>query len=323
VRALDLGTGREIWRNEYAAPYKMNPAARIHGPGPKSTPAIGGGRVITFGISGILSAYDLASGKLLWRVDAPATPPEYGTAMSPLIDSDLVIAHVGGQGKGALTAFDAATGTARWRWSADGPGYASPVIADIAGTRQVVTQTQKSVVAVNAANGQLLWQLPFTTSFEQNSVTPVVRGDIVVYSGLDKGTTAVRVTKKGTAWAVEPVWKNDEVSMYMSSPVVSGNALYGLSHKSRGQFFAIDMTSGKTLWTTVGRQGDNASMVLAGALLLMSTTASELIVARANPARFDEVKRYTIAESAVWAHPAISGRAIVVKDVNKLICWSF
>ena len=250
-------------------------------------------------------------------------PPTYGTAMSPVLDGNLLIAHVGGENKGALTAFDAATGAVRWRWAGDGPGYASPVIADIAGTRQVITQTQKSVVAVNAADGQLLWQIPFTTSFDQNSITPIVRGDVVVYSGLDNGTTAVRVVKKGTTWATEPVWKNADVSMYMSTPVVRDNTLYGLSHKNRGQFFAIDMTSGKTLWTTVGRQGDNASMILAGPLLLASTTGSELIVARVNPARFDEVKRYTIAESAVWAHPAFSGRSIVVKDVDKLICWTF
>ena len=98
---------------------------------------------------------------------------------------------------------------------------------------------------MNAADGQLLWQIPFTTSFEQNSVTPIVRGDVVIYSGLDNGTTAVRVVKKGTTWATEPVWKNADVSMYMSTPVVSGDTLYGLSHKNRGQFFAIDMTSGK------------------------------------------------------------------------------
>jgi outer membrane protein assembly factor BamB len=322
VRALDLDTGREAWRNEYAAPYTMNPAARLHGPGPKSTPVIGGGRVITFGISGILSAYDFATGKLLWRMDAPPVPPTYGTAMSPVLDGNLLIAHVGGENRGALTAFDAATGAVRWRWSGDGPAYASPVIADIGGTRQIITQTQKSVVAVNAADGALLWQIPFTTSFEQNTITPIVRGDLVVYSGLDSGTTAVRIVRKGTNWTTVPAWKNDDVSMYMSTPVVGDSTLYGLSHKNRGQFFAIDLTSGKTLWTTAGRQGDNASLLISGPLLLMTTTSSELIVARANPARFDEVKRYTIAESAVWAHPAVSGRAIVVKDVDKLICWT-
>ena len=86
--------------------------------------------------------------------------------------------------------------------------------------------------------------------------------------------------------------------------------------------FAIDLASGKTLWTTQGREGDNASLMTAGPLLLASTTNAELIVARINPARFEEVKRYTIAESAVWAHPAIAGDAIVVKDVDKLICWT-
>ena len=72
----------------------------------------------------------------------------------------------------------------------------------------------------------------------------------------------------------------------------------------------------------VTAEGDNASLLVAGQLLLMTTTGSELIVARANSARFEEVKRYTIAESAVWAHPAVTGRAIVVKDVDKLICWA-
>ena len=85
----------------------------------------------------------------------------------------------------------------------------------------------------------------------------------------------------------------------------------------------LDLASGKTLWTTAGREGENASLIAAGSLLLLSTTNAELIVARPNTAKFEENKRYTIADSAVWAHPAIAGGAFVVKDVGKLICWSF
>ncbi len=92
---------------------------------------------------------------------------------------------------------------------------------------------------------------------------------------------------------------------------------------ARGQFFAIDVASGKTLWQGKGREAENASIVRAGNYLLMTTTNSELIVARTNPAAFEEVKRYTIADSATWAHPAFAGRTIVVKDVDKLIVWSF
>ena len=321
TRAVDLMTGKELWRNEYAAPYVVNPAAAGHGPGPKSTPVIADGRVFTFGISGILSAHDLTSGKLLWRHPAPPAAPEFGTAMSPLVDGESVIVHLGAQDKGALTAFDVATGKRRWQWDSDGPAYASPIVATFGGTRHLVTQTENAVVGVNVANGQLLWQVPFKTNFDQNSVTPVVVRDLVIYSGLESGTTAVRIGRQGMAWTAQQVWKNDQVSMYMSSPVVTDNTMFGLSHRNRGQFFAMDLAGGRTLWTTPGRQGENASVVLAGSALLLSTTNAELIVAKANPAQFEEVKRYKTAESAVWAHPAFARDVILVKDVDKLICW--
>lgn len=322
TRALDLKTGKEVWRNEYAAPYTMNPAARGHGPGPKSTPAVAGGRVFTFGISGILSAHDAATGTLLWRTAAPPAPPEFGTAMSPLVDGANVIVHVGAHDQGALTAFDAATGKPRWQWTGDGPAYASPVVATIAGTRQLITQSENAVIGIDAAGGRLLWRIPFKTNFDQNSITPVVVDDTVIYSGLESGTTAVRVVRRGGGWATEPVWKNDQVSMYMSSPVVVGDVLYGLSHRNRGQFFAMDIQTGRSLWTTAGREGDNASLIVAGDVLLLATTEAELIVIRPSSKEFDEVRRYQAAESAIWAHPAVAGTAILVKDFDTLICWS-
>jgi outer membrane protein assembly factor BamB len=228
---------------------------------------VAGDRVFTFGISGILSAHDIATGKLLWRTEAPPAPPEFGTAMSPIVDGALVIVHLGANDQGALTAFDAASGKPRWRWTGDGPAYASPVVGTIGGTRQLVTQTENAVIGVDVSTGQLLWRIPFRTNYDQNSVTPVIVGDTVVYSGLENGTTAARIVKKGNTWAAVPLWKNEQVSMYMSSPVVVGGALYGLSHRNRGQFFAVELSSGRTLWTTPGRAGENASVIAAGDLL--------------------------------------------------------
>jgi outer membrane protein assembly factor BamB len=300
----------------------MNPAARAHGPGPKSTPAVADRRVFTFGIGGILSAYDVTSGQLLWRISPPAAPAEFGTAMSPIVEGTSVIVHFGTQDQGALSAFDVATGKPLWRWTGDGPAYASPIVAQIGGVRQLITQTENAVIGVGAGDGQLLWRIPFKTSFDQNSVTPVVTNDIVIYSGLDSGTTAIRVVRKGDSWTTEPVWKNAQISMYMSSPVIVEKMLVGLSHRNRGQFFAVDVATGHTLWTTPGREGDNASLVAAGRTLMASTTGGELIVVQPTSSKFDEVKRYRVAESAVWAHPALAGTAILVKDVDKLICWS-
>lgn len=323
VAAYDLQSGKLLWQDGVEAPYTMNSAATGHGPGPKSTPAIADGRVFTLGISGIFSAHDLATGKLLWRKPAPPAPPEFGTAASPLVDGGHVIVHLGGTGGGALTAMDVATGTVKWRWAGDGPSYASAILATLAGTRQIITQSQNKLAAVDAASGQLLWEVPLKTPYEQNSVTPMVIGDLVISAGLENPTTAYRVTKTGAKWAAAAAWRNEQVSMYMSTPAVAGTAIYGLSNKNRGQFFAIDAASGKTLWTSRGREAENASIVRAGEFLLMATTNSELVIAKANPARLEEVKRYTLADSAMWAHPAFAGRAIVVKDVNNLIVWGF
>ena len=324
VAAHDLDSGKQLWQQGVEAPYTVNPAATAHGPGPKSTPAIAGGRVFTLGISGIFSAHDLATGKLLWRKNAPPTSPLYGTATSPLVDGTTVIAFLGGQNAGALTAMDAATGAVKWEWKGDGPGYSSPVIATLAGTRQIIVQSQAKLVGVNAADGRLLWETTIKTPFDQNSVTPVVVNGLVISAGLENPTMALRVSRNaGNTWTAAPAWRNDDLSMYMSSPAATGNALFGLSNKNRGQFFAIDAATGKTLWTTKGREAENASIVRAGEYLLLATTNSELIVARASAARYEEVKRYSVADSATWAHPAFAGRTIIVKDVNSLTAWTF
>lgn len=323
VRALDLASGKEIWRASYAAPYVVNPAAQLHGPGPKSTPAIAGGRVFTFGIGGVLSAFDLTSGKLIWRVPAPRVLPQYGTGTSPLIDGSTVIVHVGGENDGALTSFDAATGKPRWQWTGDGPGYGSPIIATFGGVRQVIAQTQKFLVGVNASNGALLWQVPFTTDFDQNAFTPVVFQDLLIHGGIDQPLTAIRPKLDAGKWIAETAWTNLQAPMFMSSPVLIGETIYGLTQRSKGQFVAIDAAGGKTLWNTKGREGDNASMMGSRSLLLASTTDGAFVVARANPQKYDEVRRYQVAESAMWAHPAITGGSIIVKDVDKVICWSF
>ena len=223
-----------------------------------------------------MSALDLASASLIWRVAAPGVLPQYGTATSPLVDGTSVIAHVGGDESGALTAFDAATGTARWQWTGDGPGYGSPIIATFGGVRQVVAQTQKFLIGLNATNGTLLWQVPFRTEFDQNAFTPIVFQDLVINGGIDKPLTALRPRLDGGEWIAETVWTNLHTPMFMSSPVLIGGTVYGLTQRSKGQFVAIDAASGKTLWNTQGREGENASILGSRSWLLASTTDGNL-----------------------------------------------
>lgn len=327
ISCLDLDTGKELWRDQYAVPYQMNPAATTHGKGPKSTPVVSNGRLYTLGITGILSCYDALSGKLRWRKDFASqfasTSPHFGTAMSPVIDAGLLIAHVGGHDSGALAAFDAETGEAKWSWKGDGPGYASPFVVDLGGVRQVVTQSQKHLIGVSASDGALLWSIPFTTAFVQNVVTPIIYKEMLIFSGLNKGIMAVRLTRKGSSWVPERVWENSEISFYMSTPVLHGDLLLGMSNRNKGQFVCLDARTGAQVWAGDSRQGENAAIVKAGEKLFSLTTDAQLIVSRITSNGLEPLKRYTVAASPTWAHPVIVGNRVLIKDESTLALWSF
>ncbi|MFQ5732926.1 MAG: PQQ-binding-like beta-propeller repeat protein, partial [Planctomycetaceae bacterium] len=272
ARCLELKTGKEVWLKQYDAPYKMHPAARGHGKGPKSTPLVAGGRLYTFGISGILTCFDAAKGRVLWRKDFTKTyknsSPLYGTATSPILHKGLLIVHVGGHNKGALIALDAKTGAEKWTWDEDGPGYASPVILKAAGVEQLVTQTQNSILGVDPATGRALWQIPYKTGYDQNCVTPLVHGEHVIVSGYGNGADCYAFRKVGLRIRPRKVWTTQQISMYMSTPVLSGKAMFGLSHRNSGELFCASPKTGKVFWTGKRRFAKNAALIAAGNAIL-------------------------------------------------------
>ena len=322
LAAHDAASGTRIWTYKYAAPFTISPAAARHEKGPKSTPTFADGRLFILGMSGIVTAVDAATGKQVWQKAATQPQPLYHTGMSPLVDRGLAIVHVGGHNQGALTAFDTRTGMVRWHWDGDGPAYGSPMAVDVDGTRQIVTFTQENIVGVSAATGELLWKRPFSTPFTQNAITPILYNQTVIASGLDQGVSAFRIVKKGAAWATENVWENAQVSLYMANGVIVNDTLVSLSHKNSGQFFALDAKTGRTLWTSAPRQAQNAAIVRAGDILLILKDDGDLVVARSGAKGLEPIRTYTVADSATWAAPAISGERIFVKDVSSLALWT-
>jgi outer membrane protein assembly factor BamB len=321
MQAIDAATGKSLWRTTYAATVTLRPGNRPHGPGPKSTPVFHDGRLFTFGMSGILTAFDAATGKQLWQRPGDAVLPLWNPASSPAVEQGLLIVHVGGDKQGALTAFDAATGSVKWEWPGDGPSYSSPVIADLHGVRQIVTLTQANIVGVAVADGRLLWRRPFPAS-NQNIVMPVVLGDTIVAAGYQKPTSAFRVVRKGDEWAIEDLWENPDVWQFMTNPVMVGDRLFGLSTRNRGEYFLLDTKSGARVWSSMPRQGENAAIVRAGAVLISLEDDGELMVGRVTGAEFQELKRYTVSDEGTWAAPVVSGNRIFVKDVSSLSLWT-
>jgi hypothetical protein len=273
-------------------------------------------------MSGIVTAFDAETGRQLWQKPAPPAQPLYHTAMSPVVDGDLVIFHVGGHNDGALTAFDVATGEVRWSWDGDGPAYGSPVVAELGDTRQVVTFTQQNLVGVSVATGELLWRRPYPIRDTMTALTPILYQDTLIETWRGNGITAFRVVRQGDAWTTENVWHTDEVSLHMSNGVAVDGVLFGLSHLNSGQYFGLDLGTGQVLWTGSPRQADNAAIVRAGDTVFSLEDDAELVVVRSSRTGFEPLTSYEVATSATWTPPAISGNRVLVKDESSLTLWT-
>ena len=211
MMAIDADSGKVLWETGHTAAFTPMSAAAVHGPGPKSTPVFSNGRLYSIGMTGIVTAYDAASGKQMWQKPGSPVVPMYTThAFSPIVNGQNVIFHLGGHDEGAITAFDVNTGDVRM-------DVAAVMARDtghrwwqtFGGTRQIVTITQGKLVGVDVASGALLWERPFVSPNFTNSTTPIVAGDLlVVSSGNGPPTSAYRVSKKGAQWVVETAWEN-------------------------------------------------------------------------------------------------------------------
>lgn len=323
VMALDYASGKTLWQQKYPAPFTKNQYAVKMAKGPNATPLLAGNRLFTLGVTGILNAWDTATGKSLWTKDFSKTVDTSklfcGTAASPLLVNGLVVVQVGSDIHGGqILALDPASGAPRWEWKGLGPGYASPVIVDTGGTQQIVAMTEGSMVGLDS-KGVELWSAPFPDEWHENIVTPIWTGTHLIVSGPRQGTHAYSLTQTGGKWQATEVWKNNDVTMYMSSPVFGDGLIYGLSEKRKGQFVALDAKTGAIRWITEGREGEHASVMLTPGNLVYLTNNADLIIAKRNTAKFEVDKKYDVAESATWATPVFLGNDLLVRDATGLI----
>jgi outer membrane protein assembly factor BamB len=318
---LDAATGKEVWQDRYACPAVTGPSAAVH-PGPRSSPAVANGKVVTLGVTGIVSCFDAAGGKLLWRKDDyPGAYPVFYTGMSPLIIDGMAIVQIGGPANGGILAYDLNTGAPKWKWTEDGPGYGSPALMTVEGTRQIVTLTDKMITGVALADGKPLWQVPYPVSgMGYNAATPIIDGQTVYIAGQGRGTRAFRIEKQGAAFAARELWANAQLGVQFNTPVLKDGFLYGLS--DRGFFFCINARTGETAWTDTVRRRNFGAILDAGAVLLGLTQDGTLSVYQPTDKAYTEIAAVKVAETQTYAHPVLAGNRLFVRDQDSLILWN-
>jgi formylglycine-generating enzyme required for sulfatase activity/outer membrane protein assembly factor BamB len=323
VLCFEAATGQPLWSHSYPVRY----GGLSYGNGPRAAPTVFAGRVFTLGAVGHLHCLDAATGKPIWSKDlvrdARARVPTWGFAASPVIFAEMVIVHVGAEPDGCLLALDQRTGQEVWRSLPDPAGYATPLLIESHGTRQLVCWTPTHVRGLAPRTGKPLWAVPFKVTYSTSIATPLFAEGLVLVSGYYEGSKAIRLGREPAEAQV--AWEDRRnLRGLMSQPLYRDGHGYLLD--KRNGLTCFEFATGKKLWDDGNRltpKGRNpqATLVWAGdgdrALVLNSD--GELILTRLNPAGYREEGRVNII-GPTWAHPAYAGGCVYARSDCELVC---
>jgi outer membrane protein assembly factor BamB len=330
---FDAATGKPLWKVGYPEPDFKPPTGEPVW-GPQSTPTVDGDRVYFFGLLGMLHCLDAKTGAVRWKRDChkefwgvvkaekgdDAWFPPCGCAAGPLVEGKTVILPVGGKKAGSFTAFDRDTGKIVWQALDERSSYASPVFAAPGGIKQLIGFTGLRMVGLDQASHKLLWDRPFKAFFEQTIVSPVVWNDLVVIGGEKRPTFALRLKSAGGKVETEEVWKNDDLKEYTTTPVLVGPHLVG--HDARAErLVCLGVADGQTAWTSP-RLGRYFSLLAAGDTVLALNNDGELFALKAGGDDYTQLAKWRVSDQkGTWAHPAVAGGKLFVKDKERLLCY--
>jgi outer membrane protein assembly factor BamB len=319
VRALDRATGKELWRRTWVGSMSVPFFARSNGSWIRSTPAYDDGMLYVAGMRDVLVCLRASDGEVVWRVDFVerfGTPlPAFGFVSSPLIDGDALYVQAGA----SLVKLDKRTGETIWRSLNDaggmwGSAFSSPYLCDLNGRRILLVQTRTNLAAVAPEDGKVIWSQEIPAFRGMNILTPTLINNKVFTSSYGGRSFLYAASPSADGWTVDEIW-NNKAQGYMSSPVVIDDHIY--LHLRNQRFTCIDAKSGETKWTTKP-YGKYWSLVANGNQILALDERGELLLIEANPSEFSLIGRVKVSEEATWAHLAVVGDQLFIRELNAI-----
>ena len=332
VHAAEAASGKALWSAALDEVFKDAQSA----PGPRCTPVVDGERVYVQSCRGEFQCLGAADGKVIWRTNfvkdfgavfigekgSATGASRHGYAGSPTVDGDRLFVNVGGTSGASVVCFNKQSGQVIWKSQNDIPGYSGPVIAALAGTKQVITFTSEAVIGLAAGDGALLWRAAVKTSLGRHVTTPVVVDDRVMVASFQAGLIGLKVSKEGDAFKAERAWTAKGLSINFSSPVAVGSFLYGLGPSNT--LFCLDVRTGEKAWAKEGFFSDMvktgyASFLVMGDSILALADGGQLVLFAADPKECREIGKVRVGGQN-WCNPAYADGKLYLRDAQELRC---
>ncbi|MGB7345120.1 MAG: PQQ-binding-like beta-propeller repeat protein [Pirellulaceae bacterium] len=298
--------------------------------GPKGTPTVDGDLIYALGGDGSLACVRRDDGRSVWaknlKGDFGGKHGHWEYAESPLIDDAKLICTPGGSA--TIVALNKANGDPIWRsnvgqLAGDGfatAGYASPILADILGTRQYITFLHGGVVGVSANDGTPLWHYDAPANGTANCSTPVVQNNLV-FAASAYGTGGGRATLKRTGknWHVAEDYFVKKMENHHGGFVLHDGHIYGTNNSV---LLCLDWNTGDIKWQD--RCVGKGSVTMADGHLYVRGEGGDIALVEANSKAYREKGRFSQPDRSdknAWAHPVVAGGRLYLHDQDRLFCY--
>lgn len=327
VKAFNRRTGELLWQQTWDGSMKVPFFAASNGSWIRSTPAYSDNRLYVGGMRDVLKCLNTDDGSIVWSIDFPemweTKLPSFGLVSSPLVEGD----HVYVQAGAAVVKINKSDGQIVWKSMEDKGGmmdsaFSSPILADIHGMRQLVVQTREDLAGLDLSTGSVLWQIEVPSFRGMNILTPTIQNNSIFTSSYKNKSWLYEIQKDdpNQTWSAKESWVGRSPA-YMSSPVLIDNHLY--VHLQSQRLVCIDWSTGETRWTSERSFGKYWSMIAQGDKILALDQNGTLYLVLADPEKLILLQERKVSDEDTWAHLAISGNQIFIRELNGLIAMSF